>query len=84
VGLKLKKLDLPALATIEAMSQDQLLSLTKEWRERIEVYEGLLFKARRRMYGRSSERSESQDEKTAPTLGLAAGDWGRSLNTRAC
>jgi len=67
VGLKLEKLNLPTEAAIEAMPPEELLTLTKEWRQRIEVYESLLFKARRRMYGRSSERSGSDDETKAPT-----------------
>jgi len=62
VGLKLEKLNLPTEAAIEAMAPGELLTLAKEWRERIEVYESLLFKARRRMYGRSSERSGSESE----------------------
>ena len=58
MGLKLEKLKLPSDDVIEAMAPPELVSLTKEWRERIKVYESLLFKARRKMYGRSSERSD--------------------------
>lgn len=67
MGLKLEKLTLPTIAAIEAMAPGELVSLTKQWRERIEVYEGLLFKARRRLYGQRSERSESGGEKKPPT-----------------
>lgn len=63
MGIKLEKLKLPSVDAIETMPPGELRTLTKEWRERIEVYESLLFKARRRLYGRKSERSESPDEK---------------------
>jgi len=67
VGLKLEKLKLPSVDVIDAMVPGELRTLTKEWRERIEIYESLLFKARRRQYGQKSERSEklgSSGEKT--------------------
>lgn len=67
MGLKLEKLNLPTDAAIEAMAPGELLSLTKHWRERIEVYESLLFKARRKIYGRSSERSGTSYNKQPPT-----------------
>jgi transposase len=79
VGLKLEKLNLPAIASIEAMGPKELLSLAKEWRERIEVYEGLLFRARRRMYGRSSERSGSPELQGTPAL---RGDTTKQLSDR--
>lgn len=66
MGLRLEKLNLPTEAAIEAMAPGELVTLTKQWRERIEVYESLLFKARRRMYGRKSERSNSSGEKKRP------------------
>lgn len=59
MGLKLEKLQLPTESAMEAMCQEELLALGKQWRERIQVYESLLFKARRQLYGRRSERSES-------------------------
>ncbi len=68
MGLKLEKMKLPAVDAIEGMAQAELVALTMEWRERIEVYESLLFKARRKTYGRSSERSENtSDVKLPPT-----------------
>jgi len=62
VGLKLEKLELPTNAAIEAMAPIDLVVLTKHWRERMEVYQSLIFKARRQLYGRRSERSESKDD----------------------
>lgn len=62
MGIKLEKLNLPTVDAIEAMAPGELRILTKEWRERIEVYESLLFKTRRRMYGQKSERSTSGSE----------------------
>lgn len=67
MGLKLEKLNLPPVSVIEVMAPGELVTMTKQWRERIEVYESLLFKARRLAYGRKSERSNSPDEKKKNT-----------------
>lgn len=68
MGLKLQKLNLPTETAIETMAEDELRTLTKLWRDRIQVYEGLLFKARRQLYGSRSERSGSPvGEPTPPS-----------------
>lgn len=66
MGLKLEKLNLPTTLAIESMAEGELRALAQQWRERIEVYEGLLFRARRRIYGQKSERSSSTGEKHTP------------------
>lgn len=66
MGLKLEKLHLPTEAAIEAMAHGELQALAKQWRQRIEVYESLLFKARRKMYDRQSERSAPKSPSQAP------------------
>jgi len=76
VGLKLEKLELPTDAAIEAMASGELVAVLKQCRERIEVYESLLFKARRQMYGRRSERSKSTD--TAPATSPATNARGET------
>ena len=63
MALRLKKLDLPNVETIEAMDKSDLLPLAKECIDRIKVYEALLFKARREKYNPSSERSERPKDK---------------------
>lgn len=57
MGLRLEKLPLPSKAEISALPSEDLLSLTLNWRERLEIYQEQLFKARRKRYGKSSERS---------------------------
>jgi transposase len=79
MGLKLEKLQLPTESAIKAMAQDELRGLTIQWRERIEVYESLLFKARRQLYGRQSERSNPSLEPKPPT---ARGETTKQLSER--
>jgi len=57
--LKLEKLQIPSEPDIEALPQDQLIALIKNWRQRLEIYQGIIFKARRQLYGSRSERSGS-------------------------
>lgn len=59
MGIRLKKLELVDESQIEAMSKDDLVALAKEWRQRITQYQDLLFRVRRRVFGRKSERSKS-------------------------
>jgi transposase len=63
MAIKLEKLVLPSVPEIEALAQTELLSLAKEWRERLEYYQGVLFRARKKQFGKSSEKSP----KTSPT-----------------
>lgn len=80
MGLRLEKLNLPTEEEVEAMGQEELLSLAKQWRERIQVYEGLLFRARRRMYGQKSERSKSVP--SSPTSPAPRGETTKQLSER--
>lgn len=67
MGLKLEKLVLPSAGEIDALDLDALNKLAKQWRERLEIYQQILFKMRRRQYGPSSERSAGGNEPpTAP------------------
>ena len=67
MGLKLEKLKLPTDAALEAMAPCELVTLTKQWRERITVYERILFRSRKKTYGRKSERSSSDREEKTPS-----------------
>jgi transposase len=67
VGQRLEKLELPTEQELEALTSEGCLELLKNWRQRLEVYQGIIFRAKRRLYGKSSERSKSTDtEPTAP------------------
>lgn len=65
MGIKLEKLALPSEAEIESLTADELVQLAKQWRQRIEIYQGLLFKIRRRFFGAKSERSSSPGSSAA-------------------
>jgi transposase len=69
VRLHLKKLELIDEAAIDAMSPDALAVLAKEWRLKIDELQRILFRVRRRTFGRSSERSTGgeADEDEAPS-----------------
>ncbi len=64
--MRLEKLPLPSESEIEALTADELMALAKQWRQRIEVYQGLLFKVRRRFFGTKSERSVGSPVDAAP------------------
>jgi transposase len=53
----LKKLQLIDESAIDALSPDELQALAKEWRRKILEYQGILFRVKRRLFGRSSEKS---------------------------
>jgi transposase len=65
---RLEKLQLPTDQELEGLNEERRLSLLKEWRQRIEIYEGIIFRSNRRQYGRKSERSEptASTEATPP------------------
>ena len=68
MGVRLEKLILPSNEQIEGLATEELISLAKGWRERLELYQEQLFRERRRRYGSSSERSPSSsstDEEAA-------------------
>jgi transposase len=67
--IHLKKLELIDEAAIDSLSQGELAALAKEWRQKIDEYQRILFRVRRRTFGRSSERSKGgkPDEDEAPS-----------------
>jgi transposase len=58
MAIKVKKLVIPAQSEIENMTHEELISLVKEWSVRLDQYQGMLFKLRKKIFGRSSERSK--------------------------
>lgn len=65
MGIRLEKLTLPTKDELSTLPSPELLSLALDWRERLEIYQEQLFKARRQRYGKSSERSSSPREKAS-------------------
>jgi len=65
VAVKLEKLTLPSIPEIESLEPAALVCLAKEWRERIEYYQGLLFRANKKQFGSSSERSPKVEQTPA-------------------
>lgn len=57
MAIKLEKLVLPTVPEIESLAQPELIRLAKDWRERLEYYQGVLFRARKKQFGKSSEKS---------------------------
>lgn len=57
MATKLEKLDLPTPMQIEALTHAELLSLAKNWRDRMEKYQGIIFRFKKKLFGRSSEKS---------------------------
>lgn len=83
MAVKLEKLVLPSPSEIELLTGKDLMRLALVMRERIEYYQGLLFRANKRQFGTSSEKSPkaiesfgskdfvratlTEDQKTPPT-----------------
>jgi transposase len=68
VAIKLERMDLKSESEIKAMPHDELVGLTLKLVERMAYYQGLLFKAQKDKFGKSSERSPKADE-AAPSGG---------------
>lgn len=66
--VKLKKLELLDETAIEAMDRDAAIATLKLWRPKLEQYQGILFRIRKRCFGSSSERTAREpaagEEKT--------------------
>ena len=60
MAIKLEKLVLPTVPEIESLAQPELIRLAKDWRERLEYYQGVLFRARKKQFGKSSEKSQTK------------------------
>lgn len=58
MAIKLEKTKYPAAPEIKIMEQQALLSLAISMRETIEKLEGYVFRAKKRQFGQSSERSD--------------------------
>jgi len=65
VAIKLEKLVLPTAPEIESLAREDLIILAKKWREKIEYYQGLLFRANKKQFGSSSEKSPKKNESTS-------------------
>ena len=59
MAIKLEKLELLTKAQIEALTHAELISLATLWRDRIEKYQGILFRFKNKLFGKSSEKSNS-------------------------
>lgn len=66
MGVKLEKLTLPSDSDIAILTPEQLVALAIKWRERLEIYQGLLFRVRRNLFGSKSEKSKKPAESTTP------------------
>jgi len=72
VAIKLEKLTLPSIPEIESLEPAALVCLAKEWRERIEYYQGLIYRANKKQFGSSSERSPKKPKVDDDTVDNAA------------
>jgi transposase len=57
VKVSLKKLELIDEAAIDGLSREELAALAKLWRQKIDEYQGILFRVKKRLFGPKSERS---------------------------
>lgn len=66
MAVKLEKLQLASEAEIKALPYEQLIGLTLTLVERMNYYQGLLFRANKKQFGTSSERSPKSDQPLTP------------------
>ena len=57
MAIKLEKLELLTKAQIEALTHAELICIATQWRDRIEKYQGIFFRFKKRLFGKSSEKS---------------------------
>jgi len=74
MGVRLEKLVLPSNEQIDALAMPELITLAKDWRERLELYQEQLFRERRHRYGRRSERSDDPSDPADNTTPAKARD----------
>ena len=51
---------------IESLAHGELIQLAKDLRERLIIYEGLIFRSKEREFGKSSERGSSGPQNQEP------------------
>ena len=59
--VKLSRIELPDEASIEALAHGELVELAKLWRQKISEYQSILFRVRRSIFDRKSEKSKHND-----------------------
>lgn len=74
VKLKVEKLELIDESAIESLSKEELIDLAKQWRHKIHEYQGILFRVRRRLFDRKSERSLGGEKGADDTPPAPRGD----------
>lgn len=74
MAMRLKKAELIDEGAIEVLGKDALIDLAKEWRQRILDYESVLFRVKRRFFGRKSERSASSQKNVDTAAPMPRGE----------
>jgi len=63
--LRLQKIELVDEPAIDAMSREELAALAKQWRQKLGEYQSILFRVKKRIFGRRSEKTKSENSKGA-------------------
>lgn len=66
MAIKLEKIDLPTKMQIESLTHAELVSLATQWREQLEKCQGILFRFKKKLFGKSSEKSKSEPPAVTP------------------
>ena len=82
MAVKLEKLLLPSVPEIKSLEQEALVRLAIEMRERIEYYQGILFRVQKKQFGRSSERSPKDNPADSPKEPAPRGETTKKLSER--
>ena len=76
MAVKLEKMTLASEAEIKSLPHDQLVNLALTMRERMEYYQGLLYRAKKDRFGTSSERSPKATKEASPAADPAGASDG--------
>lgn len=67
MAMKLEKLELPTKIEIESLTHAELLSLATQWRDQLEKCQGILFRFKKKLFGKSSEKSKAKSSTATPS-----------------
>ena len=81
MAIKFEKIDLPTKMQIESLTHAELISLATQWRDQLEKCQGILFRFKKKLFGKSSEKSKS--EPTAATPSTPDGEPPKTPKPRA-
>ena len=82
--VRLQKIELIDEVAIDALSREELAELAKLWRQKITEYQSILFRVKKRFFGKKSEKSadENSKESDSPKMPKPRGETRKKPSDR--